>query len=68
MKPAGISCEPSVTCRQALAQKMADHPKHGQVLDKKTVELLYKSAPLHDIGKVPVFTKPFCTSSDQAHR
>jgi putative two-component system response regulator len=39
---------------QVLAQKLADHPTHGEALDKKTVELLYKSAPLHDIGKVGV--------------
>ena len=39
---------------QALARHLADHPKHGAVLDEKTVDLLYKSAPLHDIGKVGV--------------
>lgn len=39
---------------QALAQKLAERPRHGKALDKKTVELFYKSAPLHDIGKVGV--------------
>ena len=39
---------------QVLAQRLADHPKHGEALDEKTVDLLFKSAPLHDIGKVGV--------------
>jgi cyclic di-GMP phosphodiesterase len=39
---------------QVLARKLADHPTHEEALDKKTVDLLYKSAPLHDIGKVGV--------------
>ncbi len=39
---------------QVLAQFLADNPKYSDILDKKTVDLLYKSAPLHDIGKVGV--------------
>lgn len=39
---------------QVLARQLADHPKYGEVLDEKTVDLLYKSAPLHDIGKVGI--------------
>ena len=39
---------------QVLARQLADHPKYGEVLDEKTVDLLFKSAPLHDIGKVGV--------------
>jgi len=37
-----------------LAEKLKDHPKFRDFLDDKTIELLYKSAPLHDIGKVGV--------------
>ena len=37
---------------QALSRKLADHPRFADVLDEKTVDLLSKSAPLHDIGKV----------------
>ncbi|MCP3955301.1 MAG: response regulator [Desulfobacterales bacterium] len=47
---------------QALAAGLSDHPKYGAYLDDKTVKLLYKSAPLHDIGKVAIrdsiFLKP----------
>ncbi len=47
---------------QALAKKMSDHPKYGAYLDDQTIKLLYKSAPLHDIGKVAIrdsiFLKP----------
>ena len=39
---------------QVLARQLADHPKYGDELDEKTVDLLFKSAPLHDIGKVGV--------------
>ncbi len=37
-----------------LAMHLKDHPKFKDVLDDATIELLYKSAPLHDIGKVGV--------------
>jgi putative two-component system response regulator len=37
-----------------LAQKLSDHPKFSNFLNEKTIELLYRSAPLHDIGKVGV--------------
>lgn len=47
---------------QALAAKMSDHPKYRAHLDDNTIKLLYKSAPLHDIGKVAIrdsiFLKP----------
>jgi putative two-component system response regulator len=39
---------------QALADKMKDHPRFQEYLTPKTIELLYKSAPLHDIGKVGI--------------
>jgi putative two-component system response regulator len=37
-----------------LAEHLRDHPKFSHYLDDQTIELLYKSAPLHDIGKVGV--------------
>lgn len=37
-----------------LATHLMDHPKYKETLDEATIELLYKSAPLHDIGKVAI--------------
>jgi putative two-component system response regulator len=37
-----------------LALNLKDHPKFSHFLDEKTIDLLYKSAPLHDIGKVGI--------------
>ncbi|MBF0411839.1 MAG: two-component system response regulator [Desulfamplus sp.] len=37
-----------------LAEQLKNHPKFKDFLDDKTIELLFKSAPLHDIGKVGV--------------
>ncbi len=46
----------------ALATKMSTHPRYWAYLDEETIKLLYKSAPLHDIGKVAIkdsiFLKP----------
>jgi putative two-component system response regulator len=39
---------------RALARHLRDHPKFRDFLDLETIESLYKSAPLHDIGKVGV--------------
>ncbi len=39
---------------KTLAQYLRDLPRFEAYLDKSTVELIYKSAPLHDIGKVGV--------------
>ncbi len=39
---------------RSLATKLADHPNFASELDTDTIELLYKSAPLHDIGKVGI--------------
>jgi len=39
---------------RALANKLADHPRFADFLLGDTVELLFKSTPLHDIGKVGV--------------
>jgi putative two-component system response regulator len=37
-----------------LAEELCDHPRFRAVLDKETIQLLYKSAPLHDVGKVAI--------------
>lgn len=39
---------------KALAEHLSDHPRFTQELTTETIKLLYKSAPLHDIGKVGV--------------
>lgn len=39
---------------RALAVELRNHPRYRAELDDETVELLYKSAPLHDIGKVGI--------------
>ena len=37
-----------------LARRLARTPKYRSVLNRNTVELLYKCAPLHDLGKVGI--------------
>jgi putative two-component system response regulator len=37
-----------------LAGALRNSPKHETLLDDEAIDLLYKSAPLHDIGKVGV--------------
>ena len=37
-----------------LAEKMREHPRFKEHLSAGTIDLLYKSAPLHDIGKVGI--------------
>ena len=39
---------------RALAESLRNHPRFAAALDTHTIELLYKSAPLHDIGKVAI--------------
>ncbi|PTQ70572.1 HD-GYP domain-containing protein [Pseudomonas sp. GV071] len=39
---------------RALAYKLRELPRFAAVLDDESIELLYKSAPLHDIGKVGI--------------
>ena len=39
---------------RALAEKLAEHPRFRHFLDAATIELLFKSAALHDIGKVGI--------------
>jgi putative two-component system response regulator len=39
---------------KVLAVKLAGHPRFRDLLGEQTIELLYLSAPLHDVGKVGV--------------
>jgi len=39
---------------RALALRLSLHPRFSAALDARTVDLLTKSAPLHDIGKVGI--------------
>ena len=39
---------------RVLAEALRDHPRFKGFLDDETIDLLYKSAPLHDIGKVGI--------------
>ena len=39
---------------KVLAERLRLHPRFGYFLTDKNIELLYKSAPLHDIGKVGI--------------
>ncbi|MDK6076882.1 response regulator [Massilia varians] len=39
---------------RALAMKLRSHPRFAASLTDENIELMYKSAPLHDIGKVAV--------------
>ena len=39
---------------KALAMQLKNYEEYASDLDDQTIELLYKSAPLHDIGKVGV--------------
>lgn len=37
-----------------LAEQLEDHPRFRHFLNKRTIDMLFKSAPLHDIGKVGI--------------
>ena len=39
---------------KVLAEHLQDHPRFRHFLSVATIELLFKSAPLHDIGKVGI--------------
>ncbi|MEO6172938.1 MAG: two-component system response regulator [Arenimonas sp.] len=39
---------------KALAQNLQAHPRFSQYLTDRNIAMLYKSAPLHDIGKVGI--------------
>ncbi len=53
----------------ALARQLSEHPRFAHVLTEANIELLYKSAPLHDIGKVGIpdhiLLKPGKLTSDE---
>jgi putative two-component system response regulator len=37
-----------------LANHLRTHPRFARFLDERTIDMLFKSAPLHDIGKVGI--------------
>lgn len=37
-----------------LANRLRAHPRFARALDERTIDMLFKSAPLHDIGKVGI--------------
>jgi putative two-component system response regulator len=39
---------------KALAERLRTHPRFAGVLDDRSITMLFKSAPLHDIGKVGI--------------
>jgi putative two-component system response regulator len=39
---------------KALAEELKDHPRFRHFLNATTIDMLFKSAPLHDIGKVGI--------------
>jgi putative two-component system response regulator len=39
---------------KVLAEHLHDHPRFSHFLSNETIQLLFKSAPLHDIGKVGI--------------
>ncbi len=52
-----------------LAEQLATDPKFSQILNEETIDLLYRSASLHDIGKVgisdKVLLKPSSLTADE---
>lgn len=54
---------------KALAEKLRDHPKYSWYLTQDNIDLLFRSAPLHDIGKVgipdSILLKPGKLSSEE---
>ena len=39
---------------KTLAEKLKDHPRFSAMLTEEYIDMLFKSAPLHDIGKVGI--------------
>lgn len=39
---------------KALAERLSMHPRFEAVLNTQMIDLIYKSAPLHDIGKIGI--------------
>jgi len=54
---------------KTLAQQLRHHPRFSEELDEEFIDLLYKSAPLHDVGKVgipdSILLKPGKLSDDE---
>lgn len=54
---------------QLLAEQLKHRPKHASYLTPETINLLYKSAPLHDVGKIgipdAILLKPGKLSDDE---
>ncbi len=50
----GMHIKRTQTFVKLLAEYMATLPQYKEQLDTKTIELLYLSAPLHDVGKVSI--------------
>jgi putative two-component system response regulator len=54
---------------EALGRRLMSHPRFAPELDEETLQLLFKSAPLHDIGKVAIpdaiLLKPGSLSSEE---
>jgi len=52
-----------------LAESLLTHPRFREYLNQETVEILFKSSPLHDIGKIAVpdniLHKPGCLTPDE---
>ena len=42
------------TNRDYLAERLRAHPRFESVLNERMIDLLYKSVPLHDIGKIGI--------------
>ena len=47
---------------RALAEKLRDEPEYTELLTDQYIDTLFKSAPLHDIGKVG-HTRPYLTEA-----
>lgn len=39
---------------KALAERLTTHPRFCHLLNENNIEMIYKSAPLHDVGKVGI--------------
>jgi putative two-component system response regulator len=54
---------------KALAEQLREHPRFAHYLSPRQIETLYKSAPLHDIGKIGIpdriLLKPGRLTSDE---
>ena len=39
---------------RVLAERLRDHPRFRHELDDESIDMMFKSAPLHDVGKVAI--------------